>query len=105
NFDLDKEDAPLLINLASNEYFKAIKPRKLHAAVLNINFKEIKNGKAKTIAIFAKQARGMMTEYILKNKIEDTDEIKKFTTEGYSYSPADSDDKQWTFCRRQPPSK
>jgi uncharacterized protein len=105
NHELEKEKTPLLINLASNEYFKVIKAKKLNAGLLTINFKEIKNGKARTIAIFAKQARGMMTDFILNNKIGDPEEIKKFSTAGYSYSKSDSDDKQWTFCRQQPPSK
>lgn len=105
NQDLNKEKTSLLINLASNEYFKVIKPSRLNAGILAINFKEIKSGKARTIAIFAKQARGMMADYILQNKIQDAEEIKKFAAEGYAYSPADSDDKQWTFCRQQPPSK
>jgi len=105
NRELGKEKTPLLINLASNEYFKVIKAKKLNSKLLTINFKEIKNGKARTIAIFAKQARGMMTDFILNNKIQDPEKIRKFSTAGYSYSDSDSDDKQLTFCRQQPPSK
>ena len=105
NNELEKEKTPLLVNLASNEYFKVIKVEKLNAEILTINFKEIKNGKARIIAIFAKQARGMITDFILNNKIGDPEKIKEFSKAGYSYSDSDSDDKQWTFCRQQPPSK
>ena len=105
NHELEHEETPLLINLASNEYVKVIKAKKLNSGLLTINFKEIKNGTSRTIAIFAKQARGMMTDFILNNTIRDPEEIKTFSTAGYSYSDSDSDDKQWTFCRQQPPSK
>lgn len=102
NKDLEKDNTPLLVNLASNEYFKAVKPKLLTHRLLTINFKEIKNGKARVVAIFAKQARGMMTDYILNNTITDPEDIKQFSTAGYSFSDSDSDEKQWIFSRQQP---
>jgi cytoplasmic iron level regulating protein YaaA (DUF328/UPF0246 family) len=102
NKELSKQDEPVLVNLASGEYFKSIKPKLLEGRLLNINFKETKSGKTRVVAIFAKRARGMMTDYILRNKIENPEAIKKFKTGGYRYSKNDSDDSQWTFIRPQP---
>lgn len=102
---LEKQEEKTLINLASNEYFKSIKPKLLKGRLLNINFKEEKDGKAKIIAIFAKRARGMMTDYIIRNRIENSEDIKKFDTAGYRFSEELSDDKQWTFVRPQPEKK
>ena len=102
---LEQQQEAVLINLASNEYFKAVKPKLLKGRLLTINFKETKEGKTRVIAIFAKRARGMMTDYILRNRIETPDGIKAFNRGGYQFSEADSDDRQWTFTRPQPPGK
>jgi len=99
---LATHDNPVLINLASNEYFKAVKPKLLKGKLLTINFKETKNGKTRIIAIFAKRARGMMTDYILRNRINSIEEIKKFDVAGYQFSDVDSNEKQITFVRPQP---
>lgn len=102
NKELVKQQEPVLVNLASNEYFKSVKPKLLKGRLLNINFKETKDGKTRIVAIYAKRARGMMTDYILRNRIENPEDMKKFKQGGYKYSKADSDDKQWTFVRPQP---
>ncbi|MDH5387192.1 MAG: peroxide stress protein YaaA [Gammaproteobacteria bacterium] len=102
NKELVKQQEPVLVNLASNEYFKSVKPKLLKGRLLNINFKETKDGKTRIVAIYAKRARGMMTDYILRNRIENPEDMKKFKEGGYKYSKADSDDKQWTFIRPQP---
>ena len=99
---LKKQQQPVLVNLASNEYFKSVKPQLLQGELLNINFKETKNGKTRVLAIFAKRARGMMTDYIIRNRIEEPAGIKKFRKGGYRFSKELSDDKQWTFERPQP---
>ena len=104
NKELDKQKQPVLVNLASNEYFKSVKPRQLKGRLLNINFKETKHGKTRVVAIFAKRARGMMTDYILRNRIEKPEDIKKFKMGGYRFRKELSDDRQWTFERPQPPS-
>ncbi|MCK4704932.1 MAG: peroxide stress protein YaaA, partial [Gammaproteobacteria bacterium] len=83
-------------------YFKSVKPKLLKGRLLNINFKETKDGKTRIVAIYAKRARGMMTDYILRNRIENPEDMKKFKEGGYKYAKADSDDKQWTFVRPQP---
>lgn len=102
NKELIKQKEPVLVNLASNEYFKSVKPKLLKGRLLNINFKETKDGKTRIVAIFAKRARGLMTDYILRNRIEKPEDIKKFRMGGYKFSKADSDDVQWTFTRKQP---
>ncbi|WP_456415831.1 peroxide stress protein YaaA [Thiolapillus sp.] len=102
NAELKSHREPVLINLASNEYFKAVKPGLLDGRLLDIAFKEEKNGKARVIAVFAKRARGMMADYIIRNRLEAPEAIKAFDREGYRYSAGDSDDRQWVFVRPQP---
>ncbi|MCK5812911.1 MAG: peroxide stress protein YaaA [Cocleimonas sp.] len=105
NNDLENQQEAILINLASNEYFKAVKPKKLQGRLLNIAFKETKGDKTRVIAIFAKRARGMMTDFILRNRIEYSEDLKEFNHAGYEYSPSASTESQWVFTRLQPTSK
>lgn len=102
NKELKKQKEAVLVNLASNEYFKSVKPKLLEGRLLNINFKETKDGKTRVVAIFAKRARGMMADYIIRNRIENPEDIKKFKLGGYRFDKSLSDDKQWTFERPQP---
>ncbi len=102
NKELKKQKEPVLVNLASNEYFKAVKPKLLEGRLLNITFKETKAGKTRVVAIFAKRARGMMADYIIRNRIEHAEDLKKFKLAGYAFDKDLSDDKQWTFERPQP---
>jgi uncharacterized protein len=102
NEALAQQQVAVLVNLASNEYFRAVKPKKLNGRLLNINFKEIKDGRTRVVAIFAKRARGMMADFILSKRIESPAGIKKFHLGGYHYSKELSDDSQWTFVRPQP---
>jgi cytoplasmic iron level regulating protein YaaA (DUF328/UPF0246 family) len=102
NKELKKQKEAVLINLASNEYFKSVKPKLLEGRLLNITFKETKNGKTRVVAIFAKRARGMMADYIIRNRVEKSEDLKKFKLGGYKFNKALSDDKQWTFERPQP---
>lgn len=104
NKELKKQEQPVLVNLASNEYFKSVRPKQLKGRVLTVNFKETKDGKTRVVAIFAKRARGMMTDYILRNRIEKPEDIKRFKQGGYRFRKELSDDKQWTFERPQPPA-
>ncbi len=105
NNDLEEQQEATLINLASNEYFKAVKPKKLQGRLLNIAFKETKGDKTRIIAIFAKRARGMMTDFMLRNRIENSEDLKEFNQAGYEYSPSASTDNQWVFTRLQPAAK
>ncbi len=102
NKELKKQKEAVLINLASNEYFKSVKPKLLEGRLLNITFKETKNGKTRVVAIFAKRARGMMADYIIRNRVEKPEDLKKFKLGGYKFNKTLSDDKQWTFERPQP---
>lgn len=102
NADLQRQTEATLVNLASNEYFKSIKVKNLQGRLLNINFKETRNGKTRVIAIFAKRARGMMANWIIRNQIEVSERLKEFDLEGYHFDATLSDDKQWTFTRLQP---
>lgn len=77
----------ILVNLASNEYFKSIDKNKLEAEIITPGFKDLKNGNYKTITVFAKKARGLMTRFILENSINDAESLQAFDSEGYNFNP------------------
>ncbi len=85
---LNKElsDGELFINLASNEYFKSINPKKLKVPVVTPIFKDWKGEELKVISFYAKKARGLMVRYIIKNDIQNIEDLKGFDYEGYSFS-------------------
>lgn len=89
----------VLINLASNEYFKAVEAKKLNARIITPIFKDFKNGQYKIISFYAKKARGLMSRYIIDHKINDPEEIKQFGSEGYRFSPEMSQADEWVFLR------
>lgn len=93
------KDDELFLNLASNEYFKAIDAKALKVPVITPVFKDFKNGKYKTIAIFAKLARGYMTRYIIDTNANTIDDIKAFNYEGYGFSEAMSTPTELVFTR------
>ena len=95
------EKSPILINLASNEYFNSIKPKELDAKIITPVFKDFSSGKYRIVSFFAKKARGSMTAYIIKNRITTTAKLKDFDTDGYRFSEADSTDSKLVFLRRQ----
>jgi len=97
--DMPEDEAPELVNLASNEYFKAVKPKLINSQIITPVFKDYKNGQYKIISFYAKKARGMMVNYVLKHKITQAQELKKFTSAGYRYADELSDEKQWVFIR------
>ena len=105
NQSLEGQTEKVLINLASNEYFKSVKPKVLDGRILSVNFKETKDGKTRVIAIFAKKARGMMADFILRNRIEHIEDIKDFGAEGYKFNQKESTDDNWVFSRPQPAKK
>ena len=80
------EDNELFLNLASNEYFKAVDTKKLKVPVISPVFKDFKNGKLKIISFFAKKARGSMVRYIIDNDCKTLDDIKGFDYDGYRFS-------------------
>lgn len=89
----------LFLNLASNEYFKAIDTKVLKVPVVNVAFKEFKNGEYKMIAIFAKLARGLMTRYIIDTNANTLDDVKGFNYEGYGFSEDLSSENELVFIR------
>ncbi len=101
NQDLAGDKKPVLINLASTEYFKSIKPKLLNSKMITPVFKDWKNDKYKIISFYAKKARGMMAAYIIKNRIETVELLKDFDVAGYAYSAEESSEKEWVFLRRQ----
>ncbi|HNQ27571.1 MAG TPA: peroxide stress protein YaaA [Aquaticitalea sp.] len=93
------KDDELFLNLASNEYFKAIDVKALKVPVVHIDFKEFKNGEYKTIGIFAKLARGLMARYIIDTNANNLDDIKGFNYEGYALSEQLSKSDSLVFTR------
>ncbi len=99
NAQLGSKD--VLLNLASNEYFKAVNKKKLKAQIITPVFKDEKNGQYKIISFYAKKARGMMAAFVIKNRIKKIEEIKAFDVAGYKFNPASSTSKEWVFTRAQ----
>lgn len=97
NEELDDDE--LFLNLASNEYFKAIDTKALKVPVITANFKDFKNGQYKMISFFAKAARGMMARYIIDTNANTLDDLKGFNYEGYGFSEEMSSDTELIFIR------
>ena len=98
---VEKLDNKTIINLASNEYFKAVKPKLLTGDIVTPIFKDWKNGKYKIISFYAKKARGMMAAYTIKNKITDSEKLKNFAEAGYSFNAELSNNKNLVFTRQK----
>lgn len=95
-----QQGAAVLVNLASEEYFKSVKPKLLTVPVIHPVFEDWKNGKYKIISFFAKRARGMMARYAAVKGITDPEKLKKFDVDGYAFVAEASDAKNWVFRRR-----
>jgi len=104
NGQLRKSGSRVLVNLASNEYFKAVQPRGLEAEVITPVFKDLKGGKYRVISFFAKKARGQMARFIIDKALNDPAGLKKFRTGGYRYSAAESTARELVFTRDHPPA-
>lgn len=99
NTALAGEGSAILINLASNEYFKSIKTKSLKARIITPVFKDLKGDQYKIISFFAKKARGMMTRYIVENRLQDPVDLQKFDVDGYRFAASMSSDDEWVFIR------
>ena len=97
--ELNDHKQKVIINCASNEYFKSISNESLEASVITPEFKEIKNGTIKMISFYAKKARGMMARYIIENRIDNVQDILSFNLDGYSYDSALSTELKPVFTR------
>jgi cytoplasmic iron level regulating protein YaaA (DUF328/UPF0246 family) len=88
-----------LVNLASQEYFKAVDKKTLKLPVITIHFKEHKEGSYQVVGFFAKQARGLMARFAIQNRITDPEQLKTFNEEGYEFAERLSNAQDWVFVR------
>jgi cytoplasmic iron level regulating protein YaaA (DUF328/UPF0246 family) len=88
-----------LVNLASQEYFKAVDKKTLKLSVITIHFKEHREGNYQVVGFFAKQARGLMTRYAIQNRITDPEQLKVFQEDGYEFAERLSSAQDWVFVR------
>ncbi|KPM48721.1 peroxide stress protein YaaA [Jiulongibacter sediminis] len=95
----EMKDGEPLINLASQEYFGAVKPELLKGPLITPVFKDYKNGDLKIISFFAKKARGLMTRFAIVKNINAPEDLKTFNYEGYEFDNKLSDEKEWVFVR------
>ena len=102
NHALAEQGDDLVINLASNEYFKAVKPAQLDGRVISPVFKDLKNGQHKIISFYAKKARGMMVRYLIEHRVTELEQLHAFDTGGYYYSEALSTPDTPVFLRDHP---
>lgn len=98
-FKTELDPKVLLVNLASQEYFKAIQASKIKNPVLNIEFKDYSNGKYKVLSFFAKRARGLMANYIIQKRLTSPEEIRSFNINGYYFDESSSNEFHYIFLR------
>jgi hypothetical protein len=99
---LKRENSGILINLCSLEYFKAIKSDLLNTKVITPAFKEFKEGSYRFVTIYAKKARGLMCNFIIRNHLTDVDAIKSFNVAGYQFNKKISSENEWVYTRGEP---
>lgn len=98
-----KSGEPTLVNLASNEYFASVKKERVDGRVITPSFKDLKNGQYKFLSFFAKKARGMMADYLIRERIADPEDLKNFDREGYAFNADLSKGDDWVFTRDKKP--
>lgn len=101
NQALAEQGDNVLVNLASNEYFKSVKPKSLDGMIVTPVFKDKKNGEYKIISFFAKKARGLMARYIIQHRLSEVEQLQQFDSAGYSYNPQLSKPDQPVFTREE----
>lgn len=94
---------PVVINLASNEYFTAARAKDIKARIITPVFRDIKDGKARTLSFFAKKARGLMAREIITSRASSPDDLKTLSLDGYTFREDMSSGDSWVFARKQPP--
>ena len=99
NRDLAREETPVVLNLASDEYARVVQKKRLHAPWLDIQFKEESNGRLRSVAIHAKRARGLMARFILRERITRAADLRAFSDSGYRFRPELSSEWSWVFAR------
>ncbi len=103
--DMASTGSTVLLNLASNEYFKSVDKAALGVSVVSPVFKEVKDGQARVLGVFAKPARGMMARWVIKNRITDVSRLNEFTVAGYQFDRHGSTEQKPLFTRAQPVAK
>lgn len=98
---LSQQKAPVLVNLASEEYFSVIQTKQVKAPMITPVFQDEKAGKYKIISFYAKKARGMMVGYAAENRLNDIEQLKQFNVAGYAYCPEVSTQDKWVFRRAE----
>nr|WP_028669806.1 peroxide stress protein YaaA [Saccharospirillum impatiens] len=101
--DVRKSGAKTLVNLASNEYFKAVRPKQLPVPVVTPEFRDLKNGQYKIISFYAKKARGLMVRYMLEHDVDSVEDLKAFNWAGYRFDAERSTTDRWQFLRDEVP--
>ena len=101
NKDLQASGSDLVVNLASNEYFSSVKPKELNGQLIIPVFKDAKKGTFKIISFYAKKARGMMTDFIVRNQVQSIEGLKKFNSSGYQFDADASDGNTLIFLRAE----
>ena len=99
--EVDAGREAVLVNLASEEYFKSVQAAKLKGRLLNVSFEDWKAGRYKIISFYAKRARGLMARHAIVHGVEDVEQLKAFNADGYAFAAEASDDGRWVFRRRQ----
>ena len=99
NGALEAAGTDVLVNLASNEYFKALQPKRINARIITPAFKQRKDDTQRTVALFSKQARGSMANYVITKRVEDAAKLKRFRRDGYRYDATLSSDDAPVFVR------
>jgi cytoplasmic iron level regulating protein YaaA (DUF328/UPF0246 family) len=102
NEALAEQRQPVLVNLASQEYFDAVDPSKIEGRIITPVFKDLKNGRYKFLSFYAKKARGLMARYIIDNRVSTLKALKDFDVAGYYFSEAQSRGDNWVFLRDKP---
>jgi cytoplasmic iron level regulating protein YaaA (DUF328/UPF0246 family) len=100
NQQLKRLKSPYLINLASNEYFKSVKPKLLDGEIITPEFKDWKNGQYKMMGVYAKKARGQLSRFVIQNQLTDPEAMKEFNVDGYGFNEEMSSGNKWVFTRR-----
>ena len=103
--ELKSHEDSTIVNLASNEYFKAAQPKTLTNPVISAKFMEDKDGKSRPVQYYTKFARGLMARWIIQNRVDKAQGLKDFNAGGYKFDPARSTDEVLVFARPQPPKK
>jgi uncharacterized protein len=103
NKAISKSGTHVLVNLASQEYFRAVQAKSLNADVITPVFRDLKGERYKVISFYAKKARGQMARFIIENELQEPDDLKQFKTGGYRYNKKESSAREMVFTRDKPP--